>query len=59
MGGYKFGSYFSGSASLALTFKEYVPSPGSGPNATEASQFFDLFPLGIVLAVVNAIKRKK
>lgn len=47
-------------SSLFLPFKEWISVPGiEFSNATEVSAFVDLFPVGIVLAVINMIRNKK
>lgn len=56
-GGYSPMFFFSSIGTLALPFKDFVANDVVH-NATEASLFVDLFPLGIVLSVVNMVKRK-
>lgn len=49
----------SAPAGLAMAFKEYVAGPNAnGGNATEAAQFIDLFPLGVVLALIALVYRR-
>lgn len=54
-GGVPLAELLSGIGTVFFPFKEYI----GGSNVCEASAFVTLFPLGLVLYVVNAVRRKK
>jgi hypothetical protein len=58
-GGFPFSRLLSTPLSLFFSNNYFGSSYESVTNATEASQFVDLFPLGIVLAIVCMVFRKK
>ncbi|MBT1161480.1 hypothetical protein JS541_06465 [Bifidobacterium sp. SO1] len=58
-GGYQWPQLFSSTATLMLPFKEFVVKPGVALNTVEISLFVDLFPVGIVLSVINMVKARK
>jgi hypothetical protein len=54
-GGVSMSTLLTGTATILIPFKTI----SAGLNPTETAGFVDLFPLGMVLAVVNAIRTKK
>ena len=50
---------FSSTVGVILPFREFVASDALTTSATEAATFIDLFPLGPLLAIVNAVRRRR
>ncbi|MBW3079652.1 hypothetical protein KIH76_10695 [Bifidobacterium sp. 81T8] len=58
-GGYQWPQLLSSTATLMLPFKEFVVKKGVALNTVEISLFVDLFPIGIVLSVINMVRVRK
>lgn len=62
-GGVPFAQLFSSSASAILPFKEFSAPSGVTEfsmqlNSSETAMFFDLFPLGIILMLINLVRKR-